>query len=44
VQKESAIYLDTFSYGGIKYKIIDVKPIYTQGQIVFKECALEEIT
>jgi hypothetical protein len=44
VQKESATYLDTFSYGGIKYKIIDVKPIYTQGQIVFKECALEEIT
>jgi len=44
VQKESAIYLDTFSYGGIKYKIVDVKPIYTQGQICFKECALMEIT
>jgi hypothetical protein len=44
VQKESAVYLDTFTYGGIKYKIIDVKPIYTQGQIVFKELALEEMT
>lgn len=44
VQKESAQYLDTFTYGGIKYKIIDVKPIYTGGQIVFKECELKEIT
>jgi hypothetical protein len=44
VQKESAQYLDSFTYGGIKYKIIDVKPMYTQGQIVFKECALEELT
>ena len=44
VQKESAIYLDAFTYNSIKYKIVDVKPIMTQGQIVFKECALEEIT
>jgi hypothetical protein len=44
VQKESAQYLDTFTYGGIKYKITDVKPIYTGGQIVFKECELKEIT
>jgi hypothetical protein len=44
VQKESATYLDTFTYGGLKYKIIDVKDIYTQGYIVFKEVALEEMT
>lgn len=44
IQKESAQYLDTFTYGGIKYKITDVKPIYTGGQICFKECALEEMT
>lgn len=44
IQKESSTYLDTFSYGGITYKITDVKPIYTQGQIVFKECELVEVT
>jgi hypothetical protein len=43
VQKESAIYLDTFTHNSIKYKITDVKPIMTQGYVVFLECAVEEV-
>ncbi len=44
VKKESENYLDTFTYNSIKYKITDVKPIMTQGQVVFLECELEEVT
>ncbi len=44
VKKESENYLDTFTYNSIKYKITDVKPILTQGQVVFLEVELEEMT
>jgi hypothetical protein len=44
IQKESATYLDTFTYNSIKYKVADVKPILTQGFVVFLECELAEIT
>jgi hypothetical protein len=44
VESENETFLDTFSYGEKDYKIYDVKDIYTQGQIVFKECQLKEIT
>jgi len=44
IEPENETFLDTFSYGDKDYKITDVKDIYTQGQIVFKECQLEEIT
>ena len=44
VEPENETFLDTFSYGDKDYKITDVKDIYTQGYIVFKEVALEEIT
>jgi hypothetical protein len=44
VQKESAQYLDKFTYNSIVYKITDVKPVMAGGSVVFKEIALEEIT
>ncbi|MDD5551198.1 MAG: head-tail adaptor protein [Candidatus Omnitrophica bacterium] len=44
VKAESETYLDKFSYGGKTYKITDVKDIYTQNYVVFKECELEEIS
>jgi tRNA G18 (ribose-2'-O)-methylase SpoU len=44
IKKESATYLDTFSYGGIAYKVQDVKPIYNQGYVVFLELELVEVT
>lgn len=44
VEAENETFLDTFSYGDKDYKVTDVKDIYTQGYIVFKEVALEEIT
>jgi len=44
VEPENETFLDTFSYGDKDYKIKDVKSIYTQGYVVFKECALEELT
>lgn len=44
VRAEDETYLDKFTYGGKVYKITDVKDIYTQGYIVFKECGLEEVT
>ena len=44
VEAENETFLDTFSYGDKDYKVTDVKDIYTQGYIVFKECALEEVT
>jgi len=44
ILSESAINLDTFSYGGKNYKVADVKDIYTQGYIVFKEVYIEETT
>ena len=43
VKAESDTYLDKFNYGEKTYKIVDVKDITTQGQVVFKECGLEEI-
>jgi len=43
LKAESDTYLDKFTYGGKTYKIVDVKDITTQGQIVFKECGLGEI-
>ena len=44
ILSESATNLDTFTYGSKQYKVKDVKDIYTQGQIVFKECYIEELT
>ena len=44
IEAENETFLDTFSYGDKDYKITDVKDIYTQGYIVFKEIQLEEIT
>jgi hypothetical protein len=44
ILSESATNLDVFTYGGKKYKVKDVKDIYTQGQVCFKECYLEELT
>lgn len=44
IKAESEIYLDKFTYGGKVYKVTDVKDIYTQGYIVFKECQLQEVT
>ena len=44
IEAENETFLDTFSYGDKDYKITDVKDIYTQGYIVFKEVALEEIS
>jgi hypothetical protein len=44
VQKESAQYLDKFTYNSIVYKITDVKPVMVGGSVVFKEIALEELT
>lgn len=43
VLPESATNLDKFTYGGKTYKIYDVKDIYTQGYIVFKECGIIEL-
>lgn len=44
IEAECETFLDTFSYGNKDYKITDVKDVYTQGYIVFKECQLEEIS
>jgi hypothetical protein len=44
ILSESATNLDTFTYGSKQYKVKDVKDIYTGGQIVFKECYIEELT
>jgi len=44
IEAENETFLDTFSYGDKDYKIVDVKDIFTQGFIVFKEVALEEVT
>ena len=44
ILSESATNLDTFTYGSKQYKVKDVKDIYTQGQVCFKECYLEELT
>lgn len=44
ILSESATNLDTFTYGSKNYKVKDVKDIYTQGYIVFKEVYIEEIT
>lgn len=44
ILSESATNQDVFTYGTKKYKVKDVKDIYTQGQIVLKECYIEEIT
>ena len=44
IEAENETFLDTFSYGDKDYKITDVKDIYTQGYIVFKEVSLEEVT
>ena len=43
VLPESATNLDKFSYGGKTYKIYDVKDIYTQNYLVFKECSIIEL-
>jgi len=44
IEAENETFLDTFSYGDKDYKIVDVKDIFTQGFIVFKEVSLEEVT
>jgi hypothetical protein len=44
VEAENETFLDTFLYNGIDYKIYDVKTIYTQGQIVFKEVSIKEVS
>ena len=44
IEAECETFLDTFSYGDKDYKIVDVKDIFTQGFIVFKEVSLEEVT
>jgi hypothetical protein len=44
ILSESATNLDTFTYGSKQYKVKDVKPIMTQGYIVFKEVHIEELT
>ena len=44
IEAENETFLDTFSYGDKDYKVTDVKDVYTQGYIVFKEVALEEIS
>ena len=41
---ESATNKDTFTYGAKTYVVRDVKDIYTQGYIVFKECEIEEVS
>ena len=43
-EAECETFLDTFLHNGIDYKVKDVKPMTTQGYVVFKECALEEIS
>jgi len=44
IEPENETFLDTFSYGDKDYKNKDIKDIYTQGYIIFKEVQLEEIT
>ena len=41
---ESATNKDTFTYGAKTYVVRDVKDIYTQGYIIFKECEIEEVS
>ena len=41
---ESATNKDTFTYGAKTYVVRDIKDIYTQGYIVFKECEIEEVS
>jgi len=43
-ESENETFLDTFDYNGHTYKIVDVKDVLTQGQIVFRELEIEEIT
>lgn len=43
VEKKTADNVDIFTYMGKTYQVIDVKPITTQGYVVFKECFIEEI-
>jgi hypothetical protein len=43
VLPESATNLDKFTYGGKTYKVYDVKDVYTQGYIIFKECSIIEL-
>jgi hypothetical protein len=43
ILSESATNLDTFTYSGKQYKVVDVKPITTQGFVCFLECELEEM-
>jgi len=41
---ESPTNLDTFTFGGHTYKVVDVKDITTQGYICFKELDIEVIS
>lgn len=44
ILSESATNMDVFTHGSKKYKVKDVKDIYTGGYIAFKECYIEELT
>jgi len=43
-EAENETFLDVFNYGSKDYKIYDIKDIYTQNYIVFKECSIIELT
>jgi len=42
-EPENETFLDTFSYNGSDYKIVDVKPKKTQDYVVYKEVFIEEV-
>ena len=44
IEPENETFLDVFNHDGIDYKVYDVKTIYTQGQIVFKEVSIKEVS
>jgi hypothetical protein len=44
VEAKNETFTDTFNYGGKDYEIFDVKDIYTQGFICFKECQISEVS
>ena len=44
IEAKNETFLDTFSHNGVDYEVKDVKPITTQGYVVYKECQLEEVT
>lgn len=44
IEAENETFLDTFSYNGADFKVVDVKNKTTQNYVVYKECFIEEIT